>query len=258
MKYTLCVFTIYCLMLLLLAVSLSAFSETSSETSGNIGFTLNQVVDDTSGGFTGEIAYTQDLFEIDIDTQLNFGDIYRAKLTADIIFDLGTIGLKVTSNHKGKGYELQTIGRESTLEAAGNFSRGDWDISFGIGGKNAAPWGAPNLFDDAKSLGYEDGVLESINAIDIYPAPRGLPAREFTALLLLASTNFDRGWVEGDIRLQSEITGKEKGHQVILHAQTSKDLGRISWTAAYEYSILYWKQRIHSETALVTGFNYPF
>ena len=257
LKYTgLLIFLLYCGLLLLFAVC--ANTVFASTTSGNIGIAVNQVVDDTSGGFTGEFEYKADLFDVDVDAHLNFGDIYRGKLTANLIFDFDPIGIRITSKNVGKGYELATLGRNQTLSAGGNFAIGDWDIDVGLGGKNAAPWGAPNLLNDALPLGYDEGTLESINAANITPAPRGLPPREVSALLLTGGTNFEKGAIEGDIRLQLELTGEDKGHEATLYLQTSRDLGTINLTLAYEYGILYWQEKLHAESALLMNANFPF
>ena len=239
---------------------------------GNVGFLLNEVVDDLSGGLlfdyetplydtTNTEQETPPLLEkidLEVESQLNFGDIYRGKLTAGVIFDLGSVGVQLNYRDVRKGYELKSMGRSHVMSAGLTFPIGNYNVDVGIGGKNAAPWGAPNLLNDAVPLGYDEGVLEAIGAATITPAPRGLPARDFSALLLLASMGFEWDWIEGDVRLQSELTGEDKGHQAIIHLQTSKDVGSSSFFLAYEHGFLYWQGDVHAERAISIGFNRPF
>ena len=260
------IFIAYCALLLLVATALSHADVPAKNWNGNLGFSGNQVVDDISAGLTGELEYQRpDLFKIDVEGQLNAGDIYRAKLTLTGTFDLGPVGVKLTSANIGKGYELATMGRNQTLTAALNVpltplirGAGGLAIDIGLGGKSAAPWGAPNLLNDAIPLGYDEGVLESIGAGDITPAPRGLPPREVTAAVLFAATSFEKDWLEGDVRLISEITGEDKGHQVIVHLQTQSDAGWVVVGLAYEYGGLFWKGDFHSEHATTLTGTFPF
>ena len=248
------IFIAYCVCLLLIKTALS-----HAEITGNLGFSGNQVVDDISAGLTGEVEYQRpDLYKIEVEGQLNAGDIYRAKLTLTGTFDLGPVGVKLTSANIGKGYELATMGRNQTLTAALNVPIKSWAIDIGLGGKSASPWDSPNLLNDGIAKGYDEGVLESIGAGNITPAPRGLPPREVTALVIYGETAFEKDWLEGDIRVTSEVTGDDKGHQAVLHLQTSKHFEKIVVNLALEYGLLYYQESLHSESAILTSFHIPF
>ena len=248
-------FLTYCAVLLLFPAVFSY-----ADTTLSIGGSMNQVVNDVSGGFTGEIEHTHNRLDVDVEGQLQFGDIYRGKLTAAVTFDLGPAGIKLQSKNVGKGYELSTMGRRQVLTLGANapIPHTPLEVYIGLGGKSASPWGAPNLLSDALPLGYDEGVLESIGAGDITPAPRGLPPREVTAAVLFVATEFEKDWLEGDIHLQSEITGDDKGHQAIFHLQTQRNWGPATLVLAFEYGSLLIGGKLYGESAWTTAVNFPW
>ena len=105
-------FRLMAMIAMVLLMTASAFGE------GNIGFTFNQVIDDRSGGLIGDYEKEGELFDFEIDGQLQFGDIYRLKLHTAVVFDLGSVGIKPFLDLNSKGYILADLGYDQNVGLA--------------------------------------------------------------------------------------------------------------------------------------------
>lgn len=232
-----------------------------SESGGNIGLTYNQVIDDRSGGLLGEYSYGAEMFDFEIDGDLQFGDIYRAKVHAEVVFGPPAVGIKIATDITGKGYTLDTMGRDQNASIALNIPVRDsgLEVDIGIGGKNASPWGAPNALSDLVPKGYNQTELEALGLDQVFPSPRGLPFLDGSSLNSFIATGFEKGNVEVDVKAILQVTGADKAHQVITHLETSRELfAGIRATIGIEVALMHYQEVIHYETAMMTTFGFAW
>ena len=226
---------------------------------GNIGFAYNQVVDDRSGGITGEYGSEGENVSWEVDGDLQFGDIYRAKAHAEIVFGIGSIGVKLATDITGKGYELDTIGRDQNVSLALTVPVNSLNFDVGVGGKSASPWGAPNALSDLVPKGYNEEELQALGLDQVYPAPRGLPFPEGSSLNVFVETGFDKWNINTDLKGVFQVTGEEKANYIFGTFETSKNLfGNIDATIGVELSTMFYQKQIYYESAILTAFGYRF
>ena len=134
------------------------------------------------------------------------------------------------------------------------------NFDIGIGGKSAAPWGAPNLLDDAVAKGYDESELVAIGAAEITPKPKGLPLGTGNRLMALVETGLEKGAYEVDIKGVFELTGdSDKLHQVLASVQTAKNLlGQIDWTIDVQIGTAFYQDAFHYDHAILMGLAYKF
>ena len=227
--------------------------------SGSLGATYTHVVDDVAGGLTGTYQQHGKHFDFDIDADLNIGDIYKGAAHLELTKPLGTIGAKLILDSTYKGYTLETLGYTLTTTLAGTVSIQSLNIDIGVGGRNAAPWGAPTLLTDAVPLGYNEATLVALGASKITPDPKGLPFATGTALLLLAQTGLDINRWNIDVRGALDLTGQEKLHTLLTSAKTNAVLfSGIAATLNLQLGLAFYQEQIHYETATLLGLAYIF
>lgn len=221
---------------------------------GNMGVTFNQVIDDRSGGVVGEYEYNGDPFDFQVDGQLQFGDIYRGKARAELIFDISAVGIKLLTDITSKGYTLDTLGRSQNVGIALTVPVKSLNFDIGIGGKNSNPWDAPNALDELVPKGYNESELEALGLAEIHPAPKGIPFRSGNFLNAFVETGFEKGNVEVDLKGISEVAGEgERAHELHTRFQSSRQLfDRVNLNVGLEVGFQLYEEVIHYETALLT------
>ena len=162
--------------LLLLLLSTTALFADS------IGLTVNQIIDDTSWGITGEKQFES--INAELDASLQSGDLYLGQYHANIIL-LGNI--KVFADGTIKGYQLDGLGRQADLGLAATFDAGGLTIDLGIFGRNAGVFATPNARGDLLDRGYAEADLPA-DLANISPAPAGLTFKDGNSINALIST----------------------------------------------------------------------
>ena len=248
------IFLAYCATLLLFA------AVSSAEQTGSVGFTYNEVMGDRSSGLTLDYERPLGPTHLEIEGSLQLGDVYKGQSHAELTFGVGNVGIKALADSTHQGYTITSLGRSTVLALALTVPVKNLNFDVGIGGKSAAPWGAPNLLDDAVAQGYDEAELNAIGAADITPKPRGLPLGTGNRLMALVETGFEKGAFEFDVRGVFELTGDtDKLHRVLASAQTAKNLfGQLDWTVDLQVGIAFYQEDVHTDRAVLTGISYKF
>ena len=234
-------------------VSVPAFGE------GNIGFTFNQVIDDRSGGLIGDYEREWELFDFEIDGQLQFGDVYRVKLHTAVVFDLGSVGIKPFLDLNSKGYILSELGYEQNAGLALTVPYRDLRFDVGFFGSNAGPWGSPNALDELVVKGYNETQLEALGLGDVHPAPRGIPARVGQKFNAIAKTTFEKGDFEIGLKAIFELLGEgDKAQQYFARFQTGREIQGIDVNVVAELGFMRLKGNIFNENAFFVTFGKRF
>ena len=223
--------------------NLSAFGQDS----GSIGATYNRVVDQESGGISGDYNYMGNPFSFELDGQLQIGDLYRSKVHGEILFDAGSVGIKFISDFAAQGYELEAMGRSITAAIALNVPYRDLSIDIGIGGNNAAPWGKPNAFDTLVGEGFGEGDIEGLGLENINRASTSIPFRGGSFVQFFIATELERNGIDIDLKGIFEPFGSDKAQQLHAGFQTSRDFGVVDVTARIEVGLMSYENMIYRE-----------
>ena len=242
----------------LMLATLFALLTDSVHGAGNIGFTYSQVIDDQSGGVTAEYEHDGETIDFEIDGQLQSGDIYRGKAHAEVVFRLGSIGLKPFVDITAKGYTLDGLGREQNYGLAGTVKVGDLDFDIGVGGRNSNPWGEPNALDELLPKGYNEDELKALGLDKVHPAPKGIPFKSGNSVIAFASTSLEKGNFEIDLKGVFEIAGEgDKAHQIHADFETNRNLfGNVDLIVALQVATQFYQKSIQYESAVLTTIGY--
>lgn len=243
---------------LMLAILFAWFPTDFVHGAGNIGFTYSQVIDDQSGGVTAEYEHDGEIIDFEIDGQLQSGDIYRGKAHAEVVFRLGSIGLKPFVDITAKGYTLDGLGREQNYGLAGTVKVGDLDFDIGVGGRNSNPWGEPNALDELLPKGYNEDELKALGLDKVHPTPRGIPFKSGNSVIAFASTSLEKGNFEIDLKGLFEIAGEgDKAHQIHANFETNRNLlGNVDLIVGLQVATQFYQKSIQYESALLTTIGY--
>lgn len=247
-------------LMLTIAIALLLVTNASAESTGNIGVNFSQVIDDRSTGLTGEYNYEGNGFGFEADADLQTGDIYRGTLHAELSLNLvKQLGIKVITDTTGKGYTLDTLGRDTNAFIAGTVKIEAVNIDIGIGGKSAAPWGAPNALNDLLPKGYNEDELLAIGADQITPAPRGVPFQDGAFLQAYGATGLTtHGW-EVDVKGILQLTGEDKAHQVKVGFDKQFALwDDFTANLGGEVIVMSYQEAVHTESAWFLGLGYQW
>lgn len=243
---------------LMLAILFAWFPTDFVHGAGNIGFTYSQVIDDQSGGVTAEYEHDGETIDFEIDGQLQSGDIYRGKAHAEVVFRLGSIGLKPFVDITAKGYTLDGLGREQNYGLAGTVKVGDLDFDIGVGGRNSNPWGEPNALDELLPKGYNEDELKALGLDKVHPTPRGIPFKSGNSVIAFASTSLEKRNFEIDLKGLFEIAGEgDKAHQIHANFETNRNLlGNVDLIVGLQVATQFYQKSIQYESALLTTIGY--
>ena len=246
-----CVALLFCGTLLF---SQSAFAE------GNIGFNYSQIIDDTSWGVIGDYEHDAGPFDFEVEGQLQSGAIYNGTVDTAITFDVSSVGIRLFSNNKLKGYTLDGLGRTNDVGAALVIPTGDLEIAVGVFGRNGNPFGKPNAKDDLVPLGYNEDTLLSLGLDILHPAPKGLTIEGGNSLNASVETEFDAGRFEIELKGLLEIAGEgEKVHQFLTNIATDGDLAiGLNWQAAVNIALQKYGETLEWESAWFVGVGKKF
>ena len=246
----------YRIKIFILTLLLASFVAMPSFGEGNIGITVNQIVEDLGGGIIADWEYTQGAATFEIDTQLQAADMYRGSLDTSLTFGVVQIFFK----GKSRGYALDGMGGSGTIGAGLTFAVGNLNFDVGIGGANAAPWAKPNALDKLVSEGYDVAVLEGLGLEGINPAPTGLPFKDGSAVQALIATGWEWGSIEVDANGIIELTGTgDKMHQAIFNFSTARELTEaVNLNIGFELGFAAYQELLHYQTATLIAVGYKF
>ena len=219
------------LSLILIAIFALIFAQ-HANAEGNIGFSFNQVVDQTNWGLVGGYETDGNPVDIEFDGQLQSGDIYRGKYTVAAIFDVSTVDIKLINEGTVKGYELNDLGREQNLVAAANIPIGDLEFDVGVFGRNAGPFGSLTALDILTEAGVNASKIEGLGLEDIGPDNPGLSLQLGNSVGVMIATELKWRRIEIGVTsyLQLASESETRVHQILVDLQTSRRIGDIDLT----------------------------
>lgn len=249
------------LILLITAITaLTMLFTVGAYSEGNIGITVNQIVDEVSGGVVGSLKHTQGAVTLDIDGQLQAVDLYRGNVDASVTFDAGAIGVKLFTKNDLTGSALAELGRSSALGAGLTVPVGNLNFDVGIGGMNAAPWAQQNAEKTLIGEGFDPAVIEGLGLNTIFPAPTGLPFKDGSSLNVFVSTGFDWNSIDIDLEGIFEVAGEgDPMHQGHATATIGKSLsGGFSVNVSVLLGLALYQEEVHRETGGMISLNKNF
>lgn len=247
----------YRTLLFILTVMMGLFVSVPAYSEGNIGITYNHVVDDRSGGLVGDFKHEGEMIDFEMDAQLQIGDVLRGKAHAEIVFDW-LLDIKLATDVTGKGYTLDSMGRDQNANIGFTVPYQGLNFDVGIGGSSASPWAAPSAIDVLVPKGFNEGELEALGLGDVFPKPKGLPFLDGNFLNAYVATGFEKGGMDIDLKGIFQLTGEEKANQVHTRFQTSRDLGPLKATVALEFAFMAYQDEIYYETGSFISIGIPF
>ena len=227
---------------------------------GNIGVNYSQVADDVSAGVLAGYNYESGKVDFEVDAQLNIGDIYRNDAKAEVVFDVGLVGIKFITEITGKGYTLETMGRETNLRAALSFPTGSLNFDVGVGGQNASPWADPNVVDILTDAGADINDAEDfVEGRTIAFSTGLLPAREGNSAHIYVSTGFEKSNIDVDLKGVFDIFSEgDKANQLIGDFSTSRKFGVFEVRLGYQIAVMAYQEDIFHESAASLFLGYKF
>ena len=237
-----------------LIFSQSAFAK------GNIGFNYSQIIDDTSWGVIGDYEHDAGPFDFEVEGQIQSGAIYNGKVDTAITFDVSSVGIRLFSNNKLKGYTVDTLGRTNDVGAALVIPTGNLEIAVGVFGRNGNPFGKPNAKDDLLPLGYNEDTLLSLGLDTLHPAPKGLTIEGGNSINVSAETELEAGHFEIELQGLFEVAGEgQKVHQLRTNLATDGDLPiGLNWQASVDFVLQKYGNTFEYESAWFVGVGKQF
>ena len=227
---------------------------------GNIAVNYSQIIDDTSWGLIGDYEHDRGSFDFEVEGQLQSGAIYNGNVDTAITFDVSSVGIRLFSNNKLKGYTLGGLGRTNDVGAALVIPTVDLEIAIGVFGRNGNPFGKPNAKDDLLPLGYDEDTLLSLGLDTLQPAPKGLTIEGGNSLNVSAETELEARNFEVEFKGLFEVAGEgEKVHQLLTNIATDGDLAiGLNWQAAVNIALQKYGADYELESAWFVGVGKKF
>lgn len=236
------IFTLAILIAFLLCLGLPVFAQQH----GTIGFSYQQAVDDVSIGVHGDYEDTLGPVDVEVEGQLQSGDLYLGDL--DLSVTLGV--LRISSDNKLQGDTLAGMGRENIF--TGSIVVPFWsnyEVSFGVFGANGNPF----------TPVYELSNPSDPNSAELKDAGIPIPKGNRWGASLTGGTNFRNFEINGRLLLDpSNVT-----HQGEIGLGTGGEFwGGVGWSARVTFNAQ--SHRTDDETvvsfqnATIFGVDLPF
>lgn len=233
--------------------------------SGNVGFSYSQAVDDSNWGVNGDYEKDFDVLGIEIEGQLQSGDVYRGNIDASITFNLDAIGVdaidvRLSSDNQLKGYTLDTLGRQNNLHADFVVPVGNLEFSVGVFGRNGSPFAKPSALNTLLPLGYVEDELVALGLDTLYPTDRGLTLPDGSAAGASVKGEFDISRFEMELKALLQLFGEGvKVHQSTLEITTGGKLtGSLGWRIQSVLATQIYDGLLEYEMAHMLSLEYPF
>lgn len=235
-------------------VTTPAFSE------GNIGFNYSRAIDDQNWGFLGDYEHKADIFDFEVEGQLQSGDVYRGK--TDLSVTLNTplpIDLQLYSNNTLKGYTLDTLGRVNDVGAALVVPINSLNVSIGIFGRNGNPFAPRTALGTLTDAGFSEEDLTGLDLENIQLS-EGMSIKAGSSLNSSIETEFDISRFEVEVKGLLELLGEgEKVHQLLANIATGGTLlQQFSWQISADLGAQLFGDVIEYEVSWITSIGYEF
>lgn len=246
-----------CFLLSLMMVCALMFTPQLTFSEGTVGFSYNRVVKDSNIGFTGDYEYSAERFDVDVEGNLQSGDVYKGKMDTAVTFDISAIGIRLYSNNTLKGYTLNTLGRSNDLGAALVVPIKDVDVVVGIFGRNGNPFAPRSALGTLTDAGFAEETFDGLS-LDSITLAEGISIKEGSSLNVSLETEFDITRFEIELKGLLEVLGDgEKVHQVLANISTDGTLWRqFNWQVSADIAAQLFGETAEWETAWMTTVGY--
>ena len=247
--------TLFILTLMLAAlVALPVFA------TGNIGFNYSRAIDDQNWGFLGDYEHKADIFDFEVEGQLQSGDVYRGK--TDLSVTLNTplrVDLQLYSNNTLKGYTLDTLGRVNDAGAALVVPISSLNVSIGIFGRNGNPFAPRTALSTLTDAGFSEEDFTGLDLENIQLS-EGMSIKAGSSLNGSIETEFDISRFEVEVKGLLELLGEgEKVHQLLANIATGGTLlQKFNWQISADLGAQLFGDVIEYETSWITSIGYEF
>ena len=248
------------LALTFIAAIVMFFVTTPVFSEGNIGFTYSRAIDDQNWGFLGDYEHKADIFDFEVEGQLQSGDVYRGK--TDLSVTLNTplpVDLQLYSNNTLKGYTLDTLGRVNDVGAALVVPINSLNVSIGIFGRNGNPFAPRTALSTLTDAGFSEEDFTGLDLENIQLS-EGMSIKAGSSLNGSIETEFDISRFEVEVKGLLELVGEgEKVHQVLANIATGGTLLQaFSWQISADLGAQLFGDVIEYETSWITSIGYEF
>lgn len=247
--------TLFILMLMLLAfVAFPAFSE------GNVGFNYSRAVNDVSWGAHGDFEKGFGVAAVDIEGEIQAGDVYTGNIEAGLTFKWLNVGIRLYSNNDITGYALDTLGRRNDIGADLVIPvGGNVDVSVGIFGRNGNPFAPRTALGTLTDTGFSKETFDGLGLENI-TLDEGLSIEDGSSVNAAVKAEFDVSRFEIEAKGLFELTGTgEKRHQVMTEISTGGTLGGgLNWRVNANVASQFYAGIVEYETKGYAGVESPF
>ncbi|MDE0398892.1 MAG: hypothetical protein OXL96_13940 [Candidatus Poribacteria bacterium] len=231
---------------LLAILAILAIAFIASADTGTLGLNYTQAVEDTAWGVHGDYERTVDSVDIEVEGQLQSGDLYFGNVDASAQFNISAIGVRLSSLNQLQGPSLGGLGRQNTLDAALVVPAGDLEFAVGIFGQNGNPFAPQYELSDASEPLSE--VIETEAGITI---PEG------NRWGVSVASGLDVSIFEVD--LKALLDPSNVTHQARIGIGTGGDLWEgVGWSAKATLALQSHEQVVEVQSTTIVGVAYQF
>lgn len=216
------VMLITCMALLLSQFAYAQLPSEVNETS--VAVTFNEIAGNRGWGALGAVPFKNG--HVSAIAQ-GGGNIVRGKYHAEVNFPVSAFQFKVFTDGVFKGATVSDLGRQADVGLAIEVPTKWTNVSVGVFGRNAGPFGPSNARDDLENLGYDPNSLDGRDLETLKPPPSGLSFKAGNSVNLLVATEVHLPYdVSLGVRLMPELAGAGENpvHQLIITPSTSFEL----------------------------------
>lgn len=151
--------------LIITFIAAIAFAFCNNVQAQTIGFNYSRAANESAWGVHGDLEKRVRFVDLELEAQLQSGDLYVGNVDVSAQFNVKSIGIKLSSLNQLQGPTLAGLGRQNTLDLAFVMPISDVDIAIGVFGQNGNPF-APQ-YELSDPLDPLSEVIESEAGITI-------------------------------------------------------------------------------------------
>lgn len=242
---------------------LSVLPSKKAYSEGNIGLSINRSVDEHNAGIFGDYETDVGPLGLEIEGQLQSGDVYDGHLNLAVLWNFKNIGFRVASDNDLKGYSLDTLGRQNNLglDFVVPIGGSGVELSVGVFGRNGNPFEKPSALNTLLDEGFVEDEIAPLGLAEIYPKDRGIVLPDGSAAGMAIKGEFDVSGFKIGLKTLLELLGEgEKVHQFRLDIGTGGtfDSTGVEWEIYSTLTAQKSGNTIQYEDSWMTRFSYPF
>ena len=235
-------------------LTIPAYSE------GTIGLNYSRAVGDANWGANCDYEKDLGMASIDLEADIQSGDIYTGDAEVGLTFDVGRIGIRLYSAGLLKGYALDEIGYDNRLGAdlvVPVFA--NTSVSVGIFGRTGNPFAPRTALGTLTDAGFTEDTFEGM-ALDGIELDEGISIKPESSVNAAVKAEFDISRFEVEVKGLLELAGKgDRIHQMITDISTGGNLlGNLNWRLNGNVITQVYGDHVEYEIRNHLGLEYPF